>query len=105
MVYIKEAGHEINIEKIKETTRNGNEGILITVNDGYFEYWFPIVEAPDYMKGHDKMLGINGKSYSLEIKEAPGQENETTHDGSSPLTIPQKVADKAEQHTGLQFPE
>jgi hypothetical protein len=100
MVYVKEDTTE-TVTNAFETKRDGLNGVVVKTDDGYFEYWFPIKDAPDYIDSEKVLSAFS----DMTITEAPGEENETQHDGTSNLTIPQSVVEKAEEVTGYHLPE
>lgn len=93
MVYINEDRSE-EVTDSYMSTENGIEFAIIETDGGYFIYKIPVVDSPDYADIDGKILDF--ATSDMEIIEAPNQENETVHDGLSELTVPQKVADEAE---------
>lgn len=97
MVYVKEDPTE-EVTDSYITSENGVELAVVECDEGYFIYKIPVVDAPDYADIEGEVLDF--ASSDMKIIEAPGQSNETVHDGHSSLNVPQKVADRAEEITG-----
>lgn len=94
MVKVREDNKE-TITDWYEETRGKTRGIVVETEDGYFEYWFPIIQAPDYVE-REKALS----AFKMEIVEAPDSENASRFTGTSSIIIPKKVVEKAEEEAG-----
>lgn len=99
MVYVRDDTTE-EITGSYQTRRDGTNGVVIETDDRYFEYWFPIRDAPKYTAA-DKVLD----PLRMTIIEAPNQENESQYDGTDDVTVPTHVAEKAEEITGYDLLE
>lgn len=99
MVYVKEDRTE-EVTAVYSETRNGTSGVTVETEDGYFEYWFPIRDAEEYIDAEKHLDAIR-----MEIYEAKGEPNESLYTGKSHLIVPQVVAEAAEDYTGYPVPE
>lgn len=95
MVYVHPDSSE-EVTDTFETQRDGNRGVMVETNEGYFEYWFPYVDTADtsYVDD-DTMLDAT----HMTIRE--NAENPSEYDGTSSLTVPRCVVDSAESVSGL----
>lgn len=100
IVYVRKDKTE-EVTDFYRTSRNGLDGVVIETEDRYFEYFFPIKEAPEYVDS-DYVLSAYG---DMTITEAPEEVNESQFTGKSGLTVPKCVVEKAEELTGYPLPE
>lgn len=102
MVYIKETQFNENIMEVYEDTdENNNRCVVIRVeNSNIFEYWFPIMDGESYHNS-DKILS----SIHMKVVEIDSDNNNRTeYPGTSDVTVPKCVAEKAEEYSGLHIP-
>jgi hypothetical protein len=100
MVRIRKDNTEEVTDSYK-TTRDENRGVVVETNEGYFEYWFPVKNALEYID-EKEILAMDS---DMKIVEENNTDEETQYDGSSSLTIPKSVAERAENLSGLKIPE
>lgn len=97
MVYVKKDDTE-EVTDSWTTTKGGVEFIIVETDNGYFRYKIPVVDAPDYVDGVEKVIdvGASGSEYI----EAPESDHTSVYSGSDDIIIPEKVAREAEKLSG-----
>jgi energy-converting hydrogenase A subunit M len=100
MVYVREDSNEKVTDSYKKTN-NGVKGVMVETEEGYFKYWFPIVEPSEkYSIDSEKVLDVLSSEANFRLIEAEGEENESVYNGHDNVTIPQKVVDRAKEVSG-----
>lgn len=102
MVYIRETPFDEDIKEVYEDIDdNNNRCVVIKVeNSNIFEYWFPIMDGESY---HDSYK-ILSPIHMTVIEIDPENDDRTEYPGTSDVTVPKSVAEKAEEFVGLQIP-